>query len=72
MKYWHEASGKTRQLQKSSPTMVKEVVACAEGVRRTESPSGLFGRTKGSYCSSWRKGGLGSSHPPICNSTVCL
>lgn len=46
MKYWHGASGKTRQLQKSSPTVVKEVAACAESVGRTESSSCLFGCTR--------------------------
>lgn len=46
MKYWYEASGKTSQLQKSSPTTVKEAAACAESIRRMESSSCLLGSSR--------------------------
>lgn len=46
MKYWHEASGKTSQLQKISPTTVKEVAACAETIGRMESSSSLLGSSR--------------------------
>jgi len=46
MKYWCEASGKTRQLQKTSSMKVKEVVACAESISRTESSRSLFWNTR--------------------------